>query len=105
MANGNTVGHNTNEMRKWSGDIETAAQDYNSYIKSLYSLVDTFVASDFTGGLSEHFYASVMNQRQHFDNLTKVLEEVSDCVKNTSTVIDRDEAELKQMMDKSNFLG
>ena len=97
------VGHNTNEMRSWSDDISNAAQEYDGLIRSLYSLVDNFVAVDFTGGLSSQFQTSVMNQRQHLNDLTNVLQEVSDCVKQTSAVIDQDEADLKHMMDKSSL--
>ena len=100
---GSFVGHNTQEMRNWSNDIVNAAQEYDALIKSLYSLVDNFVSSDFTGGLSGQFQASVMNQREHLNGLTEVLQEVSECVGQRSNIIDQDEEELKRMMNTSSL--
>ena len=99
----NFVGHNTQEMRNWSNDIVNAAEEYDTLIKTLYSLVDGFVSSDFTGGLSGQFEASVMNQREHLNKLTSVLQEVSECVSQRSNIIDQDEEELKSMMNNSSL--
>lgn len=98
----NFVGHNTQEMRDWSSDVENCADEYKDSIESLYNLIDGFVASDFTGGLSGQFQSSVLEQRDRFNSLAEVLQEISDCIKQTSSVIDDDEAELKQMMDNSS---
>lgn len=99
----NFVGHNTGEMRNWSDDMGNLSQEYDNLIRSLYNLVDNFVAADFTGGLSTQFQSTVMAQRDHLNGLTEFLQEVSDCIKQTSSIIDRDEEDLTRMMNSSSL--
>lgn len=96
------VTHNTEAMRTWSGNITNSSNEYKDYISSLYNLVDTLVAADFTGGLSKDFENSVLDKREEFNRLAEVLEECSDLISKTSEGIDNDEAELKASIERHN---
>lgn len=99
------VGHDTEAMRQWSGNIERCAEDYDNLIKQLYNTVDALVTTEFTGGLSKDFENAVMDQRANFFSLVDTLRECAEVVSNTSASIDEDEAYLKsQIMNSSDIL-
>lgn len=99
------VGHDTEAMRQWSGNIERCAEDYDSLIKQLYSIVDALVATEFTGGLSKEFENAVIDKKANFFSLVDTLRDCADVVSNTSKSIDEDEAYLKgQIMNSSDIL-
>ena len=100
-----TVSHNTGAMRDWSGNINTAATEYDSDIRKLYSLVDSFVASDFTGGLSQQFADSVLNQRDKFYALKDTLEEIAKYVNGKADSIDDDDAMLSNEIKNNSIFG
>lgn len=97
------VGHNTEAMREWSGNIETSAQEYDQLISSLYSLVDNLVSTEFTGGLSQDFEESVLNKKDDFMRLSQTLNDCAELVKTRSSRIDDDEAELKSQIQSSSM--
>ena len=101
----NTVGHNTEMMREWSESVSNYASEYDSLIHSLYNLLQGFVSSDFTGGLSKDFESKIMEQKPNFERLTNFLEDASNLVKRTSADIDSDEEELRQMINNSDIIG
>ena len=99
------VGHDTEAMRQWSGNIERCADDYDALIKQLYNTVDSLVTTEFTGGLSRDFEGAVMDQRANFFSLVDTLRDCADVVSNTSNSIDEDEAYLRsQIMNSSDIL-
>ena len=99
-----TVGHNTEEMRNWSGDINNAAAEYESLIGGIYNAVDRFVASDFTGGMSSHLEEQILSQRDNFQKLSECLQEFSKMMSDTSANIDEDEEYLKQKIQSSDII-
>lgn len=100
-----TVGHNTEEMRRWSGDINNASGEYESLISEIYNAVDRFVSSDFTGGISGHLEEQILSQRANFQNLSECLQEFSKMMSDTSANIDEDENYLRQKIQSSDILG
>lgn len=100
-----TIGHDTDMMRDWSGNIENCASEYDGMITALYGTVDEFVSSDFTGGIAKELENSILSQRENFKKLSNFLNEVADLVTATSRSIDSDTEDLKQMIDRSGIIG
>lgn len=96
------VGHNTEVMRQWSGNIINSAKEYDDLINSLYNLVDSLVGSEFTGGLSTDFEESVLRQKDNFRRLSETLQECADLISNTSNKIDDDEAYLRSQIQNNS---
>lgn len=101
---GNSVGHNTGEMRKWSGDINKASEEYNDLVNDLYKNVDVLVSSEFTGGLAKEFENDVLDKRQDFLNLSTILNEASELISSTASSIDEDEEYLASRFKSNNEL-
>lgn len=98
------VGHNTELMQSWSGNIKNSAEEYRELISSLYNLVDNLVASDFTGGLSQDFENAVLNKRDDFNRLSDILEECADLISNTSSKIESDEESLSAQIQNHSVI-
>lgn len=100
------VSHDTDMMRDWSTNVEERANDYDTLVNRLYTLVDQFVGSaDFKGGLSTDFENTVVSQKPEFMRYSETFRECVDLIKQTATSIDSDEAELQSSINSANPLG
>ncbi len=100
------VSHDTNLMRDWSSNVEERANDYDTLVNRLYTLVDQFVgSSDFKGGLSADFENAVVSQKPQFMKYSETFRECVELINQTATNIDNDEAELQSNINSANPLG
>lgn len=100
------VSHDTDLMRDWSSNIDERANDYDSLVTRLYTLVDQFVGSpDFKGGLSTDFENTVINQKPEFLKYSETFRECVELINTTATNIDSDESDLQSGINNANPLG
>ena len=102
---GDIISHDTELMKEWSGSIETCASDYDGYIKSLYSIIDDFMGSDFTGDIATELEGEILAKRTAFEKVTLFLQDVAEVVIKASRQIDSDTEELKQKINQSGIIN
>ena len=101
-----TVSHNTGSMRNWASNMDSNAEEYDSLINRLYSLIEEFTnSSDFSGGLSTDFYNAVIDKKSAFMSYSTTFRECAQLINKTASRIDSNEAELKNRFNSSNPLG
>lgn len=99
------VSHDTEQMRNWSGTMENNANDYDSLINRLYTLIDGFVGSEqFRGGLSGDFLEKVLSKRTTFMQYSDTFRECSELITQTAGRIDSDEEALRARIGRANPL-
>jgi uncharacterized protein YukE len=89
-------------MRKWSGDIDKASEEYKGLVDDLYKNVDVLVSSEFTGGLSKEFENDVLDKKDTFLSLSTTLNEASELISATASSIDDDEEYLASRFKSNN---
>lgn len=100
------VSHDTDLMRDWSSNIDERANDYDSLVTRLYTLVDQFVGSpEFKGGLSTDFENAVISQKPEFLKYSETFRECVELINTTASNIDSDESSLQSGINKANPLG
>ena len=96
------ISHNTENMRKWSGDITEAQETFNSYYEKLYQIIERFGNEIFEGNLSKDFQDYVLDKKDKFKSLGETLGECAELVSKTSQKIDSDTESLKNDIKYKN---
>lgn len=100
-----TVSHNTGGMRNWASNMNDNAEEYDSLISRLYSLIDEFTnSSNFSGGLSTDFYNAVVEKKSAFMSYSATFRDCAELINKRASKIDSDEAELKNRFNRANPL-
>lgn len=101
----NRHGHDTREMRNWSGTMETNADDYDSLVNRLYALIDVFVGSEqFRGGLSADFLQKVGSQKSTFLRYSETFRDFADLINSRANVNDANQQDLEALINRANPL-
>ena len=99
----NIISRDTDSMRNWSNTMNANAENYDSLVHELYSLIDQFVgSSDFNGGLSKDFLDKMSSLRPEFQKYSTTFEECSKMIKDTSIRMDNTDAELASRIASTN---
>ena len=99
----NIVSNNTGAMNDWSSNINTQADDYDTLVKKLYVLVDSFANSEnFRGSLSKDFENVVLNQRPMFDSYSSTFRECAKYIKSAAYRIDSENDGLAAQIKSGN---
>ena len=91
---GNSVGHNTGEMRNWTNNIKDAKGNQEDTVRDIYENIDILVSSEFCGGLAQEFENNVLDKKQSFLDVAATLGEAAEMISSTANKIDQDEADL-----------
>ena len=99
------VSHNTGSMRTWSSNMTSNAEEYDSLISRLYSLIEEFTSSsDFSGGLSTDFYNAVVDKKSAFMSYSATFRDCADLITKRAAKIDKNEADLNHRFKNANPL-
>ncbi len=88
------IGHDTDLMRDWANTMKSYADEYDTKIGELYKLVDDFVQTDFTGGVSAEFNSMVLGKRADFNKLFESINAFADDITSRAGNIDSDTSDL-----------
>lgn len=99
-----TTLYNTDEMELWTGDMDKAGEAFESEVASLYNLIGSFLADDFTGDVSASLNDEVLQKRPYYENMRETIDAASQEVrKHAQTYTDNAERLKASIQNRTEF--
>jgi len=97
------VSHSTEAMNNWAKTRESDAEDFDTMVNELYSLIDQFVGTDeFRGGLAEDLRNNLDSYKSEFRKYSTTFREASDVMKKNANKIETNDAMHKRNINAAN---
>ncbi len=101
----NVVKYNTEEMREWANSVLKSNDSYYDNVTSLFTEVENFIGTGFTGDLADDFLASFQDKKKYFIENKDVIEECGQLISKRADKIDSDEQELMNKVKNENYFN
>ena len=101
----NVVRYNSEEMRTLANNILKSNDDYYTNITNLFTEVENFIGTGFTGDLAEDFIASFQDKKKYFIENKDIIDECGKLITECADNIDSTEQELMNKIKNENYFN